>query len=197
MRALSDSYATMVIMSTSVRPPDPPLRTSQFALRLFRAGDVDAVVAAGRDPQITGHTFMPRDPNQAKAIAWIDRAISAWELGACRLAINAVDDPTERCIGQVGIVLREIPGNAEAVYWLLDEARGSGWAAQALELVTRWAFEDLGIERVEVLVDLDNEASLKTAEIAGFTREGIRRGYEQVPDRGRVDLWCLSRLSTD
>ncbi|MGQ0434976.1 MAG: GNAT family N-acetyltransferase [Microthrixaceae bacterium] len=184
-------------MGTSVQPPDPPLRTSQFALRPFRADDVHAVMAAGRDPQITGHTFMPRDPNEAKAVAWIERAISAWEVGACRLAINAVDDPTERCIGQVGIVLREVPGNGEAVYWLLDEARGSGWAAQALELATRWAFADLGIERLEVLVDLDNEASLRTAENAGFTREGIRRGYEQVPDRGRVDLWCLSRLSTD
>lgn len=61
---------------------------------------------------------------------------------------------------------------------------GRGWGAQALELVTRWAFEHMGVERMEVVIDMENEASQRTAEKAGFTREGVRRGYERVPDHG-------------
>lgn len=154
-------------------------------------------MAAGRDWQITNHTFMPREPDEDQARAWIERAVSSWEHGVCRLAISAIGDPARRCVGQAGVLLQQIPGNAEAVYWLLDHARGRGWGAQALELVTHWAFEHLGIERMEVLIDIENHASQRTAEKAGFAREGVRRAYERVPDRGRVDLWCFSRLVTD
>lgn len=184
-------------MVKAVQLPEPPLHTNEFELRAFVTEDVEAIMAAGGDPQITDHTFMPRDPDKAQARAWIQRAGASWDRGACRLAISAADDPARRCVGQAGVLLQEVPGNAEAVYWLLEEARGRRWGAQALDLLTRWAFEDLGIERMEVLIDIGNEASKRTAESAGFTCEGIRRGYERVPGRGRVDLQCFSRLVTD
>lgn len=184
-------------MTGPVALPDPPLRTEQFELRPFAPDDYPAVMEAGRDWTITNHTFMPRRPDEARAKEWIQRTELAWEQGACRLAVSAVGDPVRRCLGQAGILLQEIPGNAEAVYWLLEGARGRGWGAAALDLVTRWAFSDLALERVEVLIDIDNEASQRTAENAGFVREGVRRGYERLPDRGRVDLWCFSRLVTD
>lgn len=183
-----------------VRPvelPEPALRADAFELREFVPEDVEAIIAAGCDWQITNHTFMPREPDRGRAAAWIERAVAGWDDGACRLAINAIDDPSRRCVGQAGVLLQQIPGNAEAVYWLLEEARGRGWGAQALDLTTRWAFEHLGVERMEVLIDIENEASQRTAEKAGFVREGVRRGYERVADHGRVDLWCFSRLVTD
>lgn len=77
------------------------------------------------------------------------------------------------------------------------EARGSSWAAEALRLVSGWGFESIGIQRIGLLVDLDNLASQRTAEKAGFTREGVLRSYEHLPRRGRVDVWSFSRLDTD
>lgn len=184
-------------MVRAVTPPEPALRADAFELREFVPEDVAAIMAAGRDRQITDHTYMPREPDDDRARAWIERAVAGWERGVCRLAISEIEDPARRCVGQAGLLLQQIPGNAEAVYWLLEGARGRGWGAQALGLVTGWAFEHLGIERMEVLIDIENDASQRTAEKAGYTREGIRRSYERVPDRGRVDLWCFSRLATD
>ena len=104
----------------------------------------------------------------------------------------------DRCAGQIGLVLADHPaGNAEAFYWLLPEARGLSWAAAALRLVSNWGFESLDVERVGVVVDLDNLASQRTAQKAGFTREAVLRGYLRTPRWGRVDVWSFSRLASD
>jgi len=185
-------------MERELDPPDPPLSVGDFTLRPFKLHDADAIKAAGNDLDITRHTFMPAAPNDEVAHRWLSRAIEGWHHGVARLAIVPSSVPDDRCVGQVGLVLADHPsGNAEAVYWILPEARGRSWAARALRLVSDWGFESLALERVAILVDLDNVASQRTAEKAGFTREGVLRGYERHPRLGRVDLWSFSRLATD
>lgn len=181
-----------------IEPPDPALSAGDFTVRPFTFGDTGAIKAAGTDPHITRHTFMPVDPDDEAARRWVARAIEGWKHGVARFAIVPSTDPADRCVGQIGLVVAEHPaGNAEAVYWLLAEARGRSWAARALRLVSDWGFESLGLERIAVLADMDNLASQRTAEKAGFIREGILRGYERHPRLGRVDVWSFSRLATD
>lgn len=185
-------------MPPEIEPPDPPLSAGDFAVRPFTPDDVEAIKAAGNDVDITRHTFMPSTPDDEVARRWLARAIEGWGHGVARLAIVPSSASDSRCVGQIGLVLAERRiGNAEAVYWLLPEARGRSWAARALRLVSDWGFESLGMERIAVLADLDNPASQRTAEKAGFTREGVLRGYERHPRLGRVDVWSFSRLSTD
>ena len=194
----SDTGCEHEDMEREIRLPDPPLSTADFRLRPFELHDTRAVKAAGNDLDITRHTFMPAAPDDDVAQQSLTRSIQGWKHGVARLAIvpSAVRD--DRCVGQMGLVLaHHPPGNAEAVYWLLPEARGRSWAARALRLVADWGFESLDLERITVLVDLDNVASQRTAEKAGFTREGVLRGYGRHPRRGRVDLWSFSRLATD
>ncbi len=185
-------------MEREIVPPDPPLSAGDFRIRPFTLHDVGAIKAAGNDLDITRHTFMPAAPDDEVADRWLTRAMQGWDRGVARLAIVPSADAGDRCVGQIGLVLADHPaGNAEAVYWLLPEARGRSWAARALRLVSDWGFESLGLERIAVLVDLDNAASQRTAEKAGFTREGVLRGYARHPRLGRVDLWSFSRLATD
>jgi RimJ/RimL family protein N-acetyltransferase len=56
---------------------------------------------------------------------------------------------------------------------LLAHARGKGFAAHALVLVSRWAFDELGVERIGLLADPQIVASLRVAERAGFQLEGV------------------------
>jgi RimJ/RimL family protein N-acetyltransferase len=185
-------------MPRSIEPLDLPLSAGDFTVRPFKLSDVDAIKAAGNDVDITRHTFMPPAADEDVARQWLSRAVHGWEHGVARLAIVPSSAGDDRCVGQIGLVLADHPtGNAEAVYWLLPEARGRSWAARALRLVSDWGFESLGLERIAVLVDLDNPASQRTAEKAGFTREGVLRGYERHPRLGRVDVWSFSRLATD
>lgn len=185
-------------MPREIEPPDPPLYFGDFRVRPFKLHDVDAIKAAGNDVEITRHTFMPLAPDDEVARRWLTRAIEGWQHGVARLAIVPSSASDDRCVGQIGLVLADHPtGNAEGVYWLLPEARGRSWAATALGIVSDWGFESLALERIAVLVNLDNAASQRTAEKAGFRREGVLRGYERHPRLGRVDVWSFSRLATD
>ncbi len=49
--------------------------------------------------------------------------------------------------------------------------------AAAVRLVRDWAFDDLGLLRVEITAYSDNIASQRVALATGFTREGARRSY--------------------
>ena len=63
----------------------------------------------------------------------------------------------------------------------------------ALRLYSRWAFESLALARLELLVQPDNEASLRLGERAGFTREGVLRSHSLI--RGeRRDMVMMSLL---
>lgn len=180
-----------------VEVPDPglPWDLLGFSLRRWREDDWPAIVAACDDEAIRRFTMMPHGISEARARVRAANAADAWNHGFPNVAIA---DERDRVVGTVHWMPREVPGNAEAAYWVLPEARGRGWVPSALRHMTNWAFTHAGIERMEVLVDLDNEASQRAAEKAGFVREGIRRGYEEVPGRDtRSDLWCFARLSTD
>ena len=54
-------------------------------------------------------------------------------------------------------------------------ARGRGVATEAVGLLTRWGFDELGLERIVLLIDVANAASERIAERCGYTREGILR----------------------
>jgi ribosomal-protein-alanine N-acetyltransferase len=75
-------------------------------------------------------------------------------------------------------------------------ARGRGYGTEAVRLLTRHAFDDLGLHRVEPRVFETNEIALRTFEKAGFVREGVLREYALVGGE-RVGLVIMGRLRTD
>ena len=85
---------------------------------------------------------------------------------------------------------------AEMGYWVAREARGRSVASRATKLLSRHAIETLGFERLELLAHPENEASLRVALKAGYTREGLLRLYRRR--RGvREDLVMFSLLASD
>jgi len=87
-------------------------------------------------------------------------------------------------------------GCAAVGYWLAPGARGRGAAAQAVRLLARWAFAELGLARLELTCGPDNEASQHVAERCGFSREGLLRSH--VPFKGtRRDSVIYSLLPGD
>lgn len=163
-------------------------------LRPFRVGDAPAVAASCRDPDIPRFTMMPEGLTETQAVEWIERGLEWWPRGLARFAI--VVPPDDVCVGQIGLQLDLPARRAEAFYWLDRAVRGRGIAAEALELVTQWAFRDFDIMRVQLVTDLDNEASQAVARRCGFTREGVLRAWERVKDR-QPDVVMFSRLPED
>jgi RimJ/RimL family protein N-acetyltransferase len=80
--------------------------------------------------------------------------------------------------------------------WLAPHARGRGIATRAVRLLARWAFDDLGIARLQITCGPDNLASQRVAERAGFTREGVLRSHYPFKG-GRRDTVVFSLLPGD
>lgn len=84
----------------------------------------------------------------------------------------AICGPDASPVGNLAAVRR---GNTvEISYWLGAEARGQGWASAALRAATDWAFQQWPVEEAELEIDVENEASMRVAEAAGYRRRGTR-----------------------
>jgi [ribosomal protein S5]-alanine N-acetyltransferase len=177
--------------------PDPPLAAGGVVLRRLEPGDVPWITAACSDRELS--RYIPAIPYPyAKADAWafLERAAHAWAEGsAATFVISNAPDGTG--MGTIGLHLAAgDTGLAEVGYWLAREARGHGAATIAARLVSRWAFTELGIERLSLQTALGNVASQRVAERAGFTREGLLRAWLPTPN-GRRHSVMFSLLATD
>jgi RimJ/RimL family protein N-acetyltransferase len=85
---------------------------------------------------------------------------------------------------------------AELGYLVAPGARGRGVASAALALLTEWALTELQLERLELRISVDNEASKRVAERCGYALEGVLRSvYLKNGLREDVEVW--SRLASD
>jgi RimJ/RimL family protein N-acetyltransferase len=88
-------------------------------------------------------------------------------------------------------------GCAEVGYWVAADARGRGIATAATRAAARWAFDTVPeLARLQLRADVENPASNRVAEKAGFTREGILRAQRYNARLGRRTdfvMWSLLR----
>ena len=71
--------------------------------------------------------------------------------------------------------LRYDIGLANLGYWVRTSRTRKGIATAATLLLTRFAFNELKLNRIEIIAAVGNIASLRVAEKAGATREGVLR----------------------
>ena len=177
----------------ALSPPDPPLSDGVVLLRPWGDGDVAAIAAACSDPDIPKWIpLVPEPYTDADARDYVRETKEWWADGAAAtFAITAEG----RAVGSIGLHLVALDEQRASVgYWVAREARGRGYASRALRLVSRWALETLGIERLELMAEPENAASCAVAERAGFRREGVLRAHLPTPNRGRRDVAIYSLL---
>ncbi|MFF8592512.1 GNAT family N-acetyltransferase [Streptomyces sp. NPDC015220] len=110
------------------------------------------------------------------------------------------DEATGATLGHVGVHVTSRPMRTGRIgYWVLPEARGHHVASRALALAARWAFEEIGLHRMELGHATGHEASCRVAERGGFGYEGTLR--DAMWEAGRHDAFrdchLHARLSTD
>lgn len=177
-----------------VRPPKDPLLGQRVSLRPFRVDDAADIAESCEDPDIPRFTLMPENMTEAQAREWVERRLELWRESLCSFAITL--PPADQCVGQTGIYLEERHRRAETFYWLDRRVRGQGIATEALDVVTRWAFQQHKVVRAQLITHLDNQASQKVAQRCGYQREGVLRAWEPVKD-DQPDVVMWSRLASD
>jgi RimJ/RimL family protein N-acetyltransferase len=65
---------------------------------------------------------------------------------------------------------------AQISWWVFPPYRRQGIATRAARLVTAYAFEHLGVHRIEAFIEPDNLASRGVARNVGFTEVGVSQG---------------------
>lgn len=67
--------------------------------------------------------------------------------------------------------------NAYVGYWIDEAEAGNGYIPEALVVAARFAFEDVGLHRLQVAVIPRNSASRRVAEKLGLREEGVALRY--------------------
>jgi RimJ/RimL family protein N-acetyltransferase len=173
-------------------PPATELRGGEIVLRPWRLEDVARVTEICQDPEIVRWTLVPSPYEEEHARTWIEQTIRDWDERTH--AAFAVTDRGGEVVGAIGLRLhRNYALSGSIGYWVAPEARGRGVATTSLRLLARWALEEAGLARLELVTDPDNIASQKVAKHAGFRREGVLRSY--IERRGeRQDCVIFSLL---
>lgn len=78
-------------------------------------------------------------------------------------------------IGSIGVDYSEKRKSGEIGYWLSRDANGRGIMTRAVGVMERFCFDALRVNRLEILVDVDNNKSQAVAQRAGYMREGVLR----------------------
>ncbi|MFC5722680.1 GNAT family N-acetyltransferase [Streptomyces gamaensis] len=175
------------------------LTTGRLVLRPFSRADAEAVRDACQDPEIPRWTDVPSPYSLDDALVFIERiARTGWRTDT-QYDFGVFTRDGGVLVGATGLprlALAAPDRRAEIGFWTAREQRRRGYTAEAAREVARWAFTDLGVERLEWYAQVGNEASRATALRAGFRMEGTLRA--RLPHRGtRRDAWSGSLLPSD
>lgn len=190
------------LLSTDPAGPAPralpdvdELTDGTVTLRRVAPGDEEPLLDERTDPQarrwaVSGRVWTSRD-----ASAYVAATASLWLAGAeARFAV--VDVASGGYAGSLGLrVTAPALRVAEVGYGIHPAWRGRGYTVRALRLVAEWAFSTAGLIRLELGTAVDNVASQRVAERAGFRREGLARLRLPTADGGRTDEVRYGRAS--
>lgn len=160
------------------------LRVGDLVMRPWTLDDVDLVLGAFADLAIRHYAGNLYD-TAADGTRFVTSRSTAWTEGTgAAWAITSAGTGT--VLGHVGLHETD-PGLRLATvgYWLLPGARGRNVMTQALDTVSTYAFEHLGVHRIELAHAVENEASCRVAVRAGYAYEGTLRQAMRYPVDGR------------
>src|SRR5258705_13524278 len=174
------------------RPPRTPLRGSHVLVRPVNArADAESLYAVSHpprgDPAIW--TYLPDGPYESpehlrRMLAWAEEVEDAVYYTLAKL-------PDERPLG-VASYQRITPefGVIEVGHiWFGAPLQRTTAATEAIYLLARHAFDDLGYRRLEWKCNALNAASRRAAERFGFSFEGVFRNHQVVKGRNRDTAW--------
>lgn len=194
-------------MNTTIRV-GRTARAAGLVLRPWSEGDAEALVEAHRDP-VMRHWLTRHVDDAEDARRWLAEQRLGWESGE-RLAFAAYEGAAVGAGGGAdagsgmgagslvgNVVLKRAAsrsGSAEVGYWTVAPARGRGVASRALEAVTDWAFEAFSadgpdrLDRLELLHQVDNLASCRVAEKAGYLLDRVLPAVPPFPLDGHLHV---------
>lgn len=151
----------------------------QVSLRPLKSTDVDAFLTWAGDPEVTWNLFWDHytDVEVARSFLRDVAEKHPWFMGICLggIPVGAITLDHGKYRASV---------RAELGYVISKALWGKGIATAAVKIALEQGFKDLGVQRIEALVDPENTGSIKVLEKSGFEKEGVLTKY--VVHRGKI-----------
>ncbi len=178
-------------------------RTLDFGvgvLRRPRAADAEHITSICQDPAIQRFTRVPIPYTLADAERFIEATDERWRAGTPATFMVEVDG---RVVANVGLVHLDVEdGWGEIGYWTAPDMRRRGITTAAVSRVCAWAFENVGLARLQLETASGNTGSQRVAQRLGFCKEGVRRSAAVLRATGgmpreRTDMTMWGLLPND
>ncbi|MET7937876.1 GNAT family protein [Streptomyces sp. NPDC005322] len=162
-------------------------------LRAFEERDVGMLMDLSTDAYVPRTGSLPGNASRQEVLAYIERQISHLRTGT-GYSFCVADKDTDEALGTAGLYLAPIAaGRATAGYSVAPRYRGRKVAGHALIALTRFAWSIPELYRIELYIEPWNVASVHTAELAGFEREGLLRSHQEIGGK-RVDMLVYAAI---
>ena len=182
----------------ALAPPDAfePLKTERLILRPLVPEDAEAMHWLVNDWEVTRNlATVPFPYPRELADDWIQSTRRSLAEGrAYQLAITGREGDDEILVGVVGLRIAERTGRLG--YWVGRRFWGHGVATEAVGRLSRWAFANLDLDRLEAGVIIDNPASAAVLRRIGFREVG--KGKDRsLARRAQCDVWLFEATRDD
>jgi RimJ/RimL family protein N-acetyltransferase len=157
------------------------LTDGTLTLRPMVAEDWPSLLAEANNPESLHWGFGGPALTEAQAQARCVKAGLDWLIGGAANLLLC-DAATGAGAGILTLRREGPPGVVGIGYGVLPEFRGRRFTTRALRLVSDWAFGHAGVVRLELGCKADNIASARSAEAAGFVRDGLMASRLRNPD---------------
>lgn len=152
------------------------LITERLVLRELRVSDAPALLAIATQPHIL--KFMPdwemSLAQMEELLGWYERCYPHPETMRIMLAITLKE--SGEMIGVVGSGRKpEVDDDVEIMYYVSEAFQRKGYVSEAAKALADHALKHLDIDHLIAIAELDNPASQKVLEKAGFRQQGLRQ----------------------
>jgi RimJ/RimL family protein N-acetyltransferase len=199
--ALGGSGSALLVRARSMtkqddQPPIPArplLRAERVWLRPVEERDLPAWAAAIDDTEVGGLAGHGMPTSVAELRDRLQRSAEAARRGQ-EYAFTVCELGDDQFIGEIRLKdVNLVFGSAELGIVMDHDHIGAGWGTDAQRALLRFAFVNLGLQRVYLTVYVSNERAIRSYEKLGFQREGVMRSSWRGP-RGLEDTLLMAIL---
>jgi ribosomal-protein-alanine N-acetyltransferase len=134
-------------------------------------------------------TWPPDALNESAYLRRVRRLATEWKTDE-GYSFHVFQKERACLVGGIGLtqVKRGVAQVGTLGYWVGEPFQGRGYMTEAVKLISRFAFTQLNLHRVEAACLPENAASRRVLEKAGFVREGYARLYLKIAGDWRDHL---------
>lgn len=155
----------------------PIIKTERLLLRQFVESDLENVYRGLSDPDIikyygVSYSTIEETKNQMRFFTELEKqGTGIW------WAVCSLDNQTFYGAGGLNDIIKEHK-KAEIGFWLLKEFWGHGIMTEVMPIICQYGFDNLGLNRIEGLVETENLNCKKAMKKLDFKHEGTMKDCE-------------------